>query len=87
MRRVNSLASTPGGIMYVETWSFGGATAPPAVYRLMLGTKAWAFVGALPNSGFPIVASWDAQGNPLALWSSADTPPPSPFTGLATHLP
>jgi hypothetical protein len=83
---IASLASTPGGIMYAETWSFGGATAPSAVYRLAPGAKAWILVGALPNSGLPLVVSWDAQGNPLALWSGTGNPSSQP-AGLVTHAP
>jgi hypothetical protein len=86
---ISSLASTPGGIMYVETWSFGGATAPSAVYRLAPGAQAWVLIGALPNSGYPVVVSWDVQDNPLALWTSTGNAP-SPETlvaGLATHTP
>jgi hypothetical protein len=83
---ISSLASTPGMIIYAETWGFGGATAQPAVYRLMPGAKAWILVGALPNSGLPLAVSWDAQGSPLALWSIASNPP-SPPAGLTTHVP
>jgi hypothetical protein len=78
-------ASTPTGITYVETWNFGIATATPAVYRLASGSRSWILVGALPESGLPLIISWDTKGHPLALWSSSGSFETT--TGLAIHTP
>jgi hypothetical protein len=80
---MTTVASTPSGVLYSETWSVDVATATLGIYRLAPGTRAWVLVGALPESGVDLVVSWDAQGNPLALWSSSGSSPQS--TGLATH--
>ena len=85
-----TLVSTPSGIYYAETWSYGeGATTPPAIYRLTPGASTWALVGALPNSGAPIAVSWDEQGDPLALWSVGNILSAQSIitAGLFTHAP
>jgi hypothetical protein len=88
---ITALVSTPSGISYAETWSFGSvATAPPAVYRLSPGASTWVLVGALPGSGFPLAVSWAAQGGyPLALWSVANNLSAQTITtaGPITHAP
>jgi hypothetical protein len=85
------LVSTPSGAYYAELTSpTGDATAVPGVYRLAPGTSTWVLVGALPlKSGGPLAVSWDAQGQPLALWSIALTlsTPTSSLAGLVTHAP
>jgi hypothetical protein len=88
---IMGLVSTPSGAYYAEMTSPNGyATAVPGVYRLAPGTSTWVLVGALPSSsGGPLAVSWDEQGQPLALWSIAQTPstPTSDPAGLVTHTP
>jgi hypothetical protein len=88
---IRGLASTPSGAYYAAMTSpTGSATAVPGVYRLAPGTSTWVLVGALPlNPGGPLAVSWDEQGQPLALWSIALTPPTprSSPAGLVIHTP
>jgi hypothetical protein len=85
------LVSTPSGTYYAEMTSPNGeATAVPGVYRLAPGTSTWVLVGALPlTSRGPIAVSWDEEGQPLALWSIAETrsTPTSSLAGLVIHTP
>jgi hypothetical protein len=85
------LVSTPSGTYYAEMTSPNGeATAVPGVYRLAPGTFTWVLVGALPLiPGGPLAVSWDEEGQPLALWSIAETrsTPTISLAGLVTHTP
>jgi hypothetical protein len=84
-----SLASTPSGILYVQTQKIGVATTTPAVYRLAPGARGWMLLSALPDYTFLFVVSWDEQGNPLALWSGASAPQSALVivAGLTIHAP
>jgi hypothetical protein len=93
---ITELVSTPSGVYYAELTSHdGAATAAPGVYRLAPGKSTWTLVGALPlsiPSGGPLAVSWNAQGQPLALWSvavnlSANSSGPASLAGLVTHTP
>jgi hypothetical protein len=88
---ITGLVSTPSGTFYAELTSPNGYdTALPGVYRLTPGASTWVPVGALPiAAGGLIAVSWDAQGQPLALWSVAETTPTPGITpaGLITHAP
>jgi hypothetical protein len=86
MRRgylTTGLVSTPSGVYYaVLTRSTADATAAPGVYRLTPGASTWALVGTLPRTlGGLLAVSWNEAGQPLALWSVAQTPS-TPLAGL-----